>query len=712
MKAASYRDELNQSTDDAAVIARAKARFDRAMQWEGEFLTAAADDIKFVVGDGTNNYQWPALMRESRLRDKRPCLTMNKVHQHWLSVVNDGKQNKPSVTIHPTSEDASYLAAQAFEKVIRHIEYISNAQAAYDKASEYQVACGVGYWRVTNEYGHDNSFDQQIFIRPVPDATQVLLDPMIKESDGSDAKFGIVYTEMAKADFIRAYPDHEDAMRDSAIGQGGGWLGDDKVRVAEYYEVREIKDTLYAIMGPNGVPKYLQRSDMTPEEIESVKDRADEYPRRSIKRREVWKYLIAGNTVLDKGIVPCKYIPIVRVIGEEMIVDGKLERKGLVRYMIDAQRMYNYNTSAQVEAIALQTKVPFVAPLGAIDGLEQYWNTANTVNHSVLPYNSADENGNPIPAPTRSQPPSSGDGYTTGMQAAAEEMRMTSGQYDAMVGAPSNETAGVAIQQRQRQGDRATYHFIDGLSKAIRFTGKILIDMIPRVLDTKRLISIMEDDGTKTRVMIDNNAQQATVEMKTAQGEVTLILNPSIGEYDVTSDVGPSYQTQREQAFDAMQSILATNPALTQVIGDLFFKAADFPMADEMAERMQRWIPPSITGQAPSPQEQQMQQQMQQMQMQLQKMQAEALQKDEEIHSLRMRGTVDLMKVSDARVNQHLERELEARQKAIDEYRAETDRLKVLSDQFAGIAGMDQLKRQEGAIIDNRATIDGISRTI
>jgi hypothetical protein len=49
------------------------------------------------------------------------------------------------------------------------------------------------------------------------------------------------------------------------------------------------------------------------------------------------------------------------------------------------------------------------------------------------------------------------------------------------------------------------------------------------------------------------------------------------------------------------------------VAGDLLFKAADFPMADEVAERLHRTIPPAILGEGPSPQEQDMQQKMQQM---------------------------------------------------------------------------------------------------
>lgn len=714
-----YKDELITGRDDEDVIRRAKARFKRAMDWESEFRQRAVEDMKFLVGDSDNGYQWPASMRQQRQGDNRPCLTINKVHQHWLSVVNDGKQNKPSVTIHPTGSAATYQAAQCFESVIRHIEYRSNAQNAYDKASESQVGCGIGYWRVDNDYVADNSFDQEIFIRPIPDSTQVLLDPDIKETDGSDANFGFVFTDLAKATFLKQWPDESEYLRSTPLEEGG-WIGPEKIRIAEYFEVREVNDVLYAVMGPNGVQQYIQRSQMTPGQIEQVRDREDIFPRRRIKRREVWKYFIAGTKVLESGRIPCKYIPIVRVIGEEMIVDGKLERKGLVRYMKDPQRMYNYNSSAQVEIVAMQSKSPFVAPLDAIDGLENYWNSANKINFSVLPYNAYDEQGRQVPPPQRASAPSSSEGYQTGLETAAEEMRMVSGQYDAMMGAPSNEQSGIAITRRQRQGDRATYHFIDGLAKAIRFTGKILIDMIPQVYDTRRIFRVMGENGNQHRVMIDPSGDPFA-HLADHEGPL-MIFNPSVGAFDVTSDVGPSWQTQREETLNAVQQILAANPSLTQVIGDLFFRAADFPLADEMAERMQRWIPGYLLGNGPTPQEQQAMQQIQQLTQKLQELQAKSMRDDIEKARLRDDGQARMAEIMQKEQNHERERMEEQEQKRIDEYDAETRRLKVLSDNFLGVANLSTLATQEERLIEGSANrlldnncstaIDGLSNNI
>jgi hypothetical protein len=284
--------------------------------------------------------------------------------------------------------------------------------------------------------------------------------------------------------------------------------------------------------------------------------------------------------------------------------------------------MYNYMSSANVEFIALQTKTPFIAAAEAIEGYESEWNRANLDNLPYLPYNAFDEQGNPIQKPQREQPPVGAAAYLTGMQTAQQELMMASGQYQEQFGQPSNAQAGVAIQARQRQGDTATYHFIDNVARAIRYTGRILIDLIPKIYDTRRVLRILGEDGTETFATIDPEQQQpvslpngepAPSEKDREGMDVQLIYNPGIGRYDVTVEVGPNFETRRQEAFNALTQIMSQDRDLMKVAGDLLFKAADFPMASDVAERLHRTIPKAILGEGPSPQEQDMQQKMAQM---------------------------------------------------------------------------------------------------
>lgn len=642
---------------DDKIIVAAKTRFKQCEEWEATFRRLFVDDLKFANADSDNGYQWPDQMMSTRTLEQRPTLTINKTRQHNLQIINDAKQNKPAVTVHPVGNGATYEASQIFEGVIRHIEYVSNAQIAYDTATEFQVMAGLGYWRIVTDYANNESFDQEIFIRRVKDPLGVYLDPDIKEADGSDAKFGFIFDDMKKEDFNLKYPEYKDVVGTGApLGVGQDWITEDHVRVCEYY-AREIKmETLVALpmQDGNGVvmKKLSEIRDADPEAAKIV-EADDTIQKREVESHKVMWYMIGGDCIIDRNEWIGTYIPIVRVIGEEIIIEGKLDRKGHTRALKDPQRMYNYWTSSAVEFVALQGKQPWVAPVEAIEGFENYYATANTVNHAYLPYNGLDEAGNQIAKPERQMPPVMAQGYIQGMQNAAEEMKMVSGQYDALMGAPSNETSGVAIQGRQRQGDRATYQYIDNLARAIRFTGKQLIELIPKVYDTPRVIRILGEDGSDDSVQLDPEAKKAYMEEKIDQtNQVKKIFNPAVGIYDVVSDVGPAYATRRLEAFNAFSQLMQQNPDLMKVAGDLMFKAADFPMADELAERLKRTIPSNVLGDAPPPEIEQMQSQMQQMGenmkhlvTQLADKTGEATYKQEEIQVKKYEAETDRMKV-------------------------------------------------------------------
>lgn len=639
---------MAKTSPDEKIVTEARTRFKAAQEWESEARKLYVQDRKFANADPDNGWQWDDDVRKSRNIDARPCLTINKTRQHNLQIINDAKQNKPAVDIRPVGDGATYKAAQVFESITRHIEYISNAQTAYDTATTFQVEAGIGYWRIVTDYCDDESLDQEIFIRRVKDPLAIYLDPDITEADGSDARFGFAFDDMSRDEFEASYPQYKDQLPPLiALGNGDEWLAKDHVRVAEYYRRSEKADKLISMIGENGQRTTVRASKLPSEIIERIM--ADPETRaRDVSDAVIEWYMIVGDKIVERNIWPGKYIPIVRVVGEETIIDGKLDRKGHTRALKDTQRQYNYWTSSAAEFVALQGKSPYVAPARAIEGLENYWETANTENHSVLPYNDVADDGTPIAPPQRSQPPVMAQAYISGMEIARQEMMEVSGQYQAMMGAPSNEISGKAITERQRQGDNATYHFIDNLALAVRFTGKILIDLIPKIYDTPRILRILALDGTTEEVELDPQAKQAYQEEVSETGAVVRrIFNPNVGKYDVQADIGPDYGTKRQEAFNAIMQVATQAPEIMQIAGDILFKAADFPMADELAERLQRMVPSQALG-GPTPELQQAQGQIQQLQGVLQQM-TEAL--------------------ADAK-----------KKNGVDEYKAETDRLKLASD--------------------------------
>lgn len=659
--------------DDDKLISLAKERFSRCQDFESDFRTLFTDDLKFVSADSDNGYQWPESMRNQRTDNSRPCLTINKTRVHALMVINEAKENRPSVKVNAVGGDASYESAQVYEGVIRHIEYQSNATDAYDTALEFQVKTGIGYWRVMTEYAGDDSFDQELYIRRIRNPMTVYLDPDIKEMDGSDAKFGFIFDDMKREDFNRKYPSFKDQVSCGTFGEHDPWSTKDTIRVAEYYYVDYEKDTLIALPmpGPDGQPvtEMVLLSELRDNMAELAKvAMADKtIQRRIVQKPKVLWCLIGGDKVIDRSEWVGTTIPIVRVVGEECMIDGKLDRKGHVRNLKDPQRMYNYWTSSATEHVALQTKTPYITDARSIEGYEAYWENANTENSAYLPYNSVDDQGKPLAAPIRAEAPVMSMAYMQGMQNAAEEMKMVSGQNDALMGAPSNEISGIAIGKRSKQGIQSTMQYRDNQAKAIRYTGKILIEAIPKVYDTPRVIRILAEDGSDDSVQIDPNQTQPMVETPKQDGTdgVNRAFNPAMGKYEVIADTGPNYSTKREEAFDAMTAIAVADPTFLGKAGDLYFKAGDFAMADELSERYKNSIPAEIRGEAPPPEQVALQQQLEMAGQQVQQLQAQL--------AAALQTAADYDKKAE---NKEKETEINA-------FKATTDRLKVFVDKMS-----------------------------
>ncbi len=661
---------MNKKNDQ--IIHEAKERFRRAADWEANARVHHMADTRFGNGDHTNNYQWPNNILDNRLQQQKPCVTVNRVRVYCNQILNDSRQNKAQVEIRPTGGGSSFKSAEIFEGLYRYTENVSNAQEAYDEANKHQIYGGWGYWMVGTEYADDNSFDQDIVIRRITDPLSIYLDCDIQQFDGSDAKWGFHFRDMDRKDFEREYPKHTDQINNMPLGEGDedSWNSKDRVRVAEYYRIVNEEDTLHHL--DNGdvvkesdvkkadpeIRKKLKIKDDAPDlmdqlEINSVK-------RRSITTPKVEYYLIAGDKIIETNDWLGKYIPIVRVIGEETVIDGSLDRKGHVRGITSSQQSYNYYTSNGIETVALQTKTPWMASLQAIAGVESYYATANTVNHAYIPFNSWDaDTAQPIPKPEREPPPQFASAFLDGMKVATTEMEMASGQVPAQMGEESNERSGKAITERQRAGFTSTYHFTNNQAIALRFTGKIFVDLAPKIYDTPRVKKILAEDGTQSTIQIDPTAPQAHTPVPALDPEsidpnhIAANFNPSVGQYDVVCDVGPQYDTRRQETLSALTMILSQNESLAPIVGDLMFRCMDFPMADSIADRLKLMVPKQALGQAPDPMIVQLQQQLAAQHQVMQNM-------GQELHEAKSKD---------------ITREI---QKEIDWFRAESERLKVV----------------------------------
>jgi len=586
---------------ESDVLATARARLNMAISAYSESREDEIDDLRFYSGSPDNHFQWPADVLATRgavqgqTINARPCLTINKLPQHVRQVTNDQRQNRPSGKVIPADDKADVEVAEIFDGVVRHIEYISDADVAYDTACENQVSIGEGYIRLITEYCDDNTFDQDIKIVRVRNSFSVYMDPTIQDPCGADAKWCFVTEDMTREEYERVYPDAAPMSTLMSLGVGdqsiSQWLNENTVRIAEYFYVDYDRATL------NLYPGNQTAFDGSAEDKNLRMMFGKPLRSRQADRKKIKWCKINGYEILEEREWAGKYIPVVRVVGNEFEIEGRMYISGIVRNAKDAQRMYNYWVSQEAEMLALAPKAPFIGYGGQFEGYENNWKTANTQNWPYLEVNPdvTDGQGNMLPLPQRAQPPMASSGLLQAKMGASEDIKSTTGQYDASLGIGGNERSGKAILARQREGDTGTYHYVDNLARAVRHVTRQLVDLIPKIYDTQRIARIIGEDGESSMVKMNPMQQEPVKKIVNEQGIVVdKIYNPSVGKYDVVVVTGPGYATKRQEALEAMAQLLQTNPQLWAVAGDLFVKNMDWPGAQEMAKRFARTIDPKI----------------------------------------------------------------------------------------------------------------------
>lgn len=526
----------------------------------------ALGDLKFSAGD-----QWPVEIQNSRNLEARPCLTINKIDAYVRQVTNQQRQQRPRIKVHPVNNEGDMKLAQVIEGITRHIEVNSNADTAYDTAFEYAVKMGWGYWRVTSDYISEDSFDQELYIEPIDDPFSVYFDPNSVAPDGSDAERCLIATVMSKEAFRKAYPGADDGANFNARATGdvtAEWVTKEDIRIAEYWYIEREKATL--VMLSDGTKVF--EDELPSEELLAASNITIMDSRPSFRKKVKWCKLTAME-VLEERDWPGKWIPIIPCYGAQVIVEGKRKKYGLVRFAKDPQRMYNFWRTSMTESIALAPKPKWLLAEGQDEGHESEWAMANIKSTPVLRYKQKDIEGVPAPVPSRIQPEPPPAGIMVAAEAIANDLKTVLGIFDPSQELPGN-ISGKALQGQQMQVDLSNFHFYDNMTRSIKQTGKIILDLIPKIYDTQRVLRIIGVDGKPDLVTI--NQMEATGEV---MNDVT------VGLYDVVMDTGPGYNSKREQAVQTMLPLMADQQVF-QAAGDLLFRNMDFPGADIIADRL------------------------------------------------------------------------------------------------------------------------------
>lgn len=568
-------DQGKTKKDDDSFIDIMRERFTKCSDYYSALDSEAQADVRFSLVPGN---MWDEYTKAAR--GNRPCYEFNKLRQMIRQVTGDQRQNRPGIKIR-ASQDANTDLATIMQGLIRNIEAVSAADVAYDCGFELAVAGGRGAWRINKKYSDDEGFDQDIVVEEIRNPFNVFWDWAAVQFDRRDSRFAFVQDHIPRATFRDLYPDAEERNFDSSGSDE--WWGDDEMRLCEYWYKDTEEKTIYMLS--NGETVDAEVFDPIKDDVAQGDPQTGMPPLTIVKTRNVKSDVIYSCMVsgYEKLTEPKKwdgiYIPLVPLWGDLINVDGRDYWSGMTRFARDASTVFNYVQSSAVEMVANAPKAPLMVTPKMIEGHEEQYRNLGTSNDPVLLFNV--DPTVPGSRPSRESPPEVPQAFMSLSQMATDNLKAVTGQYDASLGQHGPESSGRAIMALQKQGDVSTFSYVDNLSRALRFTGEILVDLIPKTYDSTREIQILGEDGASKYVQLN----QTVTDPKT--GQETILYDLSQGKYSVVVTVGPSYATQRMEAAETMMQ-LANNPIAGPIASYLAMKNLDVPDSDEAVAAMRQ----------------------------------------------------------------------------------------------------------------------------
>ena len=573
---ASKQDKLN------AVHKDGFDRFEVIMARERDQRALAVEDAKFAH---TPDGQWDE--NAIAKRQDRPRYTINRVAGAIDQLVGDRRQNQTDIKVRPVSGGADVALAKIYNGLIRNIEGLSKAENAYDMAFDELVTGGYGGWRILTQFADDDSFDQDIRIHTIDSAsTSLFFDPAAKEYDKRDAKYAFLTTMMPQEDFKAAFPDAAAVSFDQEEFNSGlctSWFANDTVRVAEYWVKVPVMRNIAQLSDGRVIDIDDEKSVLDELEQEGITIEAQ----RKVKSHKVVMYKMSGSEVLEgPNEWAGKYIPLIPAYGKVARIEGKEYIRGLVRNAKDPNRIYNYTVSSEIETTALTPKDPYWLTVTQAKGQLAALQSFNTKNQPFMLY-TADPAA--PGAPQRTGAPSVQAALIGQRQNATLDIYATTGIEPASLGNSPELKSGKAIIAQQKMGDRGSFVYTDNLNKSIEYCGEQLVDLIPRIYDTDRVIRVLNIDGTSEEVKLSKGLSefnQGVVDTQTGNKEIVYDL--SRGKYDVVVDTGPAFATQRQESAQQLIDLTTNNPAFAAIATDLIAKNLDILESEELTKRVRK----------------------------------------------------------------------------------------------------------------------------
>lgn len=572
---------------EQAFLEHVRKTFDADMEADEQNRREMVEDARFVAGE-----QWDAIVRQRRTAANKPTLTINRLPAYVAQLVGNRRLNDTGIRVQPDS-GGDKKVAEVREGLIRSIQKLSRAQHAYDTAFQQVVIGGLGNFQVHLDYAHDDVFEQDIRIAAIPNPLSVVWDRASVEPTGSDAEHVFVVDSLPSDEFKRRYPKAQVGEWNSDLNSSrhGYGFSADGVQVLSFWRMRSRTRTV-ALLNSGAIEDV---TDIPVEEwFDLVASAAGGEPLvREVQRKYAQLYICSNQDILAGPYdLPVQRVPVFRVPGWELLIEGDRIRWGLIRFARDPQRLHNYWRSVIAEKLVGAPKAKWKAADTAVEGREQQWRESHLSDDPLLVWNA--NSGQP---PERVDPVQMEAALIQEAGLASQDIRDVLNIHEANLGMESNEVSGRAIMARQRVGEMGTVIYDDNLNAAIEEAGRVINHLIPFVYDTPRTVKVLGADmRTEQLVRVNDDADPGSVDI-------------TLGKYSVTVATGPSYTTRRVEAREEMMAMVNAMPNTMGIAADKIVEAQDWPGAEEIARRLRTQLPPGMVSEQDMDEAQQAQQQ-------------------------------------------------------------------------------------------------------
>lgn len=518
-----------------------------------------ADDLIFYVVT-----QWDDnLLADTELSYRGEFNILRKAGRQIMS---DLKSNPVQVDFDPKDESRQD-GADLLDGLYRSDDRVNTSIEAYWNASNEAVICGVGAWYLYTEYASLKSgeTEQVIKRKPIYEANNNLFwDPNAKLLDKSDAKFCSwlhSYLPEAYVELVKELTGEDIGMSESSFAYPQQsyvfpWVAEDKqVYVAEFYYRELVKDKVYKLVDPFGQETTIKNSEFE-EQIDDLVDAGFEIiSEKDVKTWQVTKYIASGERILESSVIAGEFIPVIPMYGERFFVEGQEWYEGVTRLAKDPQRLRNFQMSYLADIASRSPRPKPVFTPEQIQGHE--WMYEQTGADNQLPYylvNATTLNGEPLPLNIAAMP------EQTVPQSLMISMEMTRQAVEdvANPGIPQDiadpDLSGKAVIALQNRMDMQSMVYQENIKHAKRRDGEVYASMACSIHDTPRNALLTLPDGQRKRV------QTMELVMDDQTGEFKSINDISCMEFDVYSDIGPSYTTQKQQTQEKLGEMISALP--------------------------------------------------------------------------------------------------------------------------------------------------------